>query len=129
MKKIRNSFIMFVLLFALVSCASTGKLTQTGADQDFINNWYKVLYSEAMVVDGSMITLGTMYKVGKLSESNKTKAVAAHVQFKLAFDNAIAKLILYYNTPTSISKSEANNACINVQVQTAVITAISFIEK
>lgn len=119
---------MIVLMLSLLpGCSSTGKLYPNGADQDFVNNWYKVLYAEAMTVDATMMTLGAMYRAGKFSEADKDRAVAAHTQFQLAFDEAVAKLILYYNSPTELTKAQANNACINVQIQTAVVTAISIL--
>jgi hypothetical protein len=126
-KRNRNVIMAIALTLFVAACAHTGTLYPSGADQDFINNWYKTLYAEAMTVDATMTTLGVFYKAGKLSEADKTKAVAAHVQFKTAFDDAIAKLITHYNEPSDASRTAANNACINVEIQMAAITAISIL--
>lgn len=128
MRKALATLAIIVLLLS-VGCASTGQLMPSGADRDFVQNWYSVLYSEALTVDATMTTLGALYRAGKLSEANKDKAVAAHVQFKMAFNDAVSKLILYYNAPTDLSRSVANSACINVQVQTAAIAAINILTR
>jgi hypothetical protein len=116
------------MALALASCAGTGKLTTTGADADFVNGWYKTLYTEAGLIDVAMTAMGTAYKEGKFSEANKASATVAHTAFKTAWDAAIPKLIEYYNTPTEATKSAANLACIQVQTTAAAVTAISVLQ-
>jgi len=127
MRKLRNLAIITIVLI-LAGCASTGKLTPSGADADFISNWYKVLYSEAGVVDATMTSLGALYKAGELPDTVKQQAVIAHTQFSSDYSKAVAALVSYYTSPTDVTKSAANSACIQVQVQAAAITAISILQ-
>ena len=124
MRKTALLSMVFILIFAF-GCSSTGKVTSSGADFDFIKDSYKVLQTAGITADSAMTALGIAYKNKKLSQENKDKAVEVFKEFQKEYDKAIDALAAYSVAPNDISKNKVKLSLTNVGLKVSLIVAIN----
>jgi len=121
-------FIGILMIVAMAGCASTGKVTTTGADSDFITNSYNGLKASAVSADGAMKIISGLYTSGAVSKDVKARSIKAYDKFKAAYDKAAEKLAAYSVTPSETLKTETEVALSDVGIQVAAVIALSIVQ-
>lgn len=80
----RSILLLFLILF-LVSCANIG----------FVNDGYDILAVSKQAYDFNLSLAGDLYKEGKLTEEQKTKAIEIGKGYMIAHNGAVESLAKY----------------------------------
>lgn len=73
---------------------------------DFTRNAYRTLAVSQATYDGTLTTLGALYKEGKLSEEEKRKAVELGRVYKDAHNDAVSALEAYVLAPKGTEEEQ-----------------------
>lgn len=89
---------------------------------DFTRNAYRTLAVSQATYDGTLTTLGSLYKEGKMTEEDKAKAVELGRLYKNAHNDAVSALEAYVLAPKE-TEVEAKDAYIAAASKASVTLA------